>query len=278
MSFEQKFAHANGEHWSLDDLALDDVDVERVKPREELFLLLAGASFVESASDLYTRNLVEQFRSDAEVSSWLVSDWEPQELQHGRALRAYVNRVWPELDWRDAFAAFFAEHSRSCTAEELEPTPCLEMAARCVVEMGTSTYYGAIGAICDEPVLGRLVGAIQRDEVNHYKHFYHFFNKYNAVERNNRAIVLGALARRLRVILRSDVERGSWYPYRALHARASRNGREFRRAIAHTTSLVRRHYPAPMAVKMLLKPLALPPALNSLSQGTVKLAQRLILH
>jgi hypothetical protein len=114
--------------------------------------------------------------------------------------------------------------------------------------------------------------------VNHYKHFYQFFNKYNASEHNNRAIVLGALVRRLRVILRSDVERGSWYPYRALHARASRNGREFRRAIAQTTSLVRRHYPAPMAIKMLLKPLALPPALNSLSQGTVRLAQRLILH
>src|SRR4030095_12686150 len=174
MSFE----YANGEHWSLDDIALDDVDVERGRPREERFLLLAGASFVESASDLYTRNLVDQFRGDAEVSSWLVRDWEPQELQHGHALRAYVNRVWPALDRQGACAAFFAEHSRCCTVEELEPTPGLELAARCVVEMGTSTYYAAIGAICEEPVLGDLVGAIQRDEVSHYKHFYHFFNKY----------------------------------------------------------------------------------------------------
>jgi len=265
-------------HWSLDDFSLERVDVECVRPHEELFLLLVGASFVETASDLYSRNLVEQFSGDSEVSSWLTRDWEPQELQHGRALRAYVNRVWPEFAWQDEFADFVAEHSRRCTAEELEPKPGLEMAARCVVEMGTSTYYAAIRSISDEPVLRRLVGTIQRDEVSHYKHFYRYFNKYNAVEHNSRAMVFGALARRLRVLLRSDVERGSWYPFRALHPGASRSGREFRRAVARTTALVRSHYPASMAIKMLLKPLALPPALNRLSHGTVKLAQRLILH
>jgi hypothetical protein len=267
-----------GGHWSLDDIPLHRVDATRVRSNEELFLLLAGASFVETASDLYTRNLVEQFRGDAEVSSWLTGQWEPQELQHGRALRAYVNRAWPEFDWQQEFGAFLAEHSQRNTPDELETSPGLEMAARCVVEMGTSTYYAAIRSISDEPVLRRLVRAIQRDEVNHYKHFYRYFHRYNVSERNSRAMVLGALARRLRVILRSDVERGSWYPYRALHPHATRDGSEFRRAVARTTTLVRRHYPASMAVKMLLKPLALPPTLNRLSHGTVRLAQRLILH
>ncbi len=269
---------AKGGYWSLDDILFHGVDATRVRSNEELFLLLAGASFVETASDLYTRNLIEQFRGDTEVASWLTGQWEPQELRHGRALRAYVNVVWPEFDWQAEFAAFLAEHSRSNTPDELETSPCLEMAARCVVEMGTATYYGAIRSISDEPVLGRLVRAIQRDEVDHYKHFFRYFHRYNASERNSRALVLGALARRLRVILRSDVERGSWYPYRALHPHASRDGREFRRAVARTTTLVRRHYPASMAVKMLLKPLALPPALNRLSHRTVRLAQRLILH
>jgi hypothetical protein len=243
-----------------------------------LFLLLAGASFVETASDLYTRNMVGQFRDDAEVSRWLTHHWEPEELQHGRALRAYVNQVWPEFDWQQAFAGFLAEHSQSCTTEELERTPGLEMAARCVVEMGTATYYRALQTLSDEPVLVRLAGLIQRDEVRHYKHFHRYFNKYNRTERNGRAAVFGALARRLRVILRSDVERGSWYPYRFWNPHAPRDGREFRRAIARTTTLVRRSYPAPMAVRMLLKPLALPPTLNRLSCGTVMLAQRLILH
>jgi hypothetical protein len=270
--------YANSHHWTLDDIPLDRVEIGRVRPREELFLLLAGASFVETASDLYTRNLMAQFHRDAEVSSWLTRQWEPEELQHGRALRAYVNHVWPDFDWQAAFSDFLAEHSHCCVAEELEPSPCLEMAARCVVEMGTATYYRAIQSISDEPVLVRLAGHIQRDEVRHYEHFYRYFNHYNELEHNSRASVLGALARRLRVILRSDVKRGSWYPYRARHAHASRDGRAFRRAAARTTALMRRHYPAPMAIKMLLKPLALPPALNRLSYGTVKLAQRMILR
>ena len=269
--------YANGGHWSLDDIPFHCIDVTRARSNEELFLLLAGASFVETASDLYTRNLVLQFRGDAEVSSWLTGQWEPQELQHGRALQAYVNRAWPEFDWRQEFAGFLAEHSRRNTPDVLESSPSLEMAARCVVEMGTSTYYAAIRSISDEPVLARLVRAIQRDEVDHYKHFYRYFHRYNASERNSRTLILGALARRLRVILRSDVERGSWYPYRALHPNATRDGREFRQAVTRTTTLVRRHYPASMAVKMLLKPLALPPTLNRLSHGTVRLAHRLIL-
>ncbi len=169
--------YANGDHWTLDDIPLDRVETGRVRAREELFLLLAGASFVETATDLYTRNLTAQFHDDTEVSSWLTRYWEPEELQHGRALRAYVNHVWPDFDWQTAFSEFLAEHSRYCIAEELEPSPCLEMAARCVVEMGTATYYRAIQSISDEPVLQRLAGYIQRDEVRHYEHFHRYFNR-----------------------------------------------------------------------------------------------------
>ena len=269
---------ANSDHWSLEDIPLECVEIGRVRPREELFLLLAGASFVETGSDLYTHNLVEQFHGDAEVSWWLTNRWQPEELQHGRALRAYVNRVWPEFDWQAAFAAFFADFSQGCTTDELEPTRCLEMAARCVVEMGTATYYRAIHTLSDEPVLERLAGFIQRDEVRHYKHFFRYFNKYNELEHNSRATVLGTLARRLLEMRRSDAECGLWHAYRARHPRASREGHEFRRAVARTTGLVRRHYPAPMAIKMFLKPLALPPALNRLSYHAAKMAQRLILR
>ena len=76
----------------------------------------------------------------------------------------------------------------------------------------------------------------------------------------------------------SAAECGLRYPFHVRHARASRNGREFRRAVARTTALVRSYYPMPMAIKMFLKPLALPPALNRLSYAPVKLAQRLILR
>ena len=55
-----------------------------------------------------------------EVAEWLQQHWEPEELQHGRALRRYVEAVWPEFDWPAAYDSFFAEYSRLCTTEELE--------------------------------------------------------------------------------------------------------------------------------------------------------------
>jgi hypothetical protein len=122
------------------------------------------------------------------------------------------------------------------------------------------------------------VGSIHRDEVRHYKHFYRYFNKYNAIEHHNHATVLGTLVRRRREILPSDAECGLWHPFDAQHKRASRKGREFRRAVARTTALVRRSYPTPMAIKMFLKPLASPPAVDHLSYAPAKLAQRLIMR
>ena len=56
------------------------------------------ASLMESATDLYTENLVDYFAGDEEVTLWLEQYWLPEELQHGRALRRYVEAAWPQFD------------------------------------------------------------------------------------------------------------------------------------------------------------------------------------
>ena len=94
--------------WSLDDLDFSVIEPERVRDDDAMFLLVCSASFVESGSDTYTGNLLERFSHDDEVATWLREHWEPEELQHGRALRAYVQHVWPEFDWHAAYAYFFA--------------------------------------------------------------------------------------------------------------------------------------------------------------------------
>ena len=62
----------------------------RWRPNEGFFYLIAAASLMESATDLYTRNLIDFFAGDEEITSWLEHYWLPEELQHGRALRRYV--------------------------------------------------------------------------------------------------------------------------------------------------------------------------------------------
>lgn len=244
--------------WRIEDIDLNRIDRALATRNEDLLLLLCASSFIESGSDLYTSNLVSYFDDDAEVAHWLNTHWEGEELQHGRALKAYINHVWPEFDWDQAFSSFFSEYSKTCSVEGFEKTRALEMVARCVVETGTATLYRAIGEYADEPVLREITGNIRTDEVRHYKNFLRFFKKYNKIEGNGRLAVLGALTRRLMEIKNEDAEIAlrHVFAFRYPHEHGDRS--QFRRKAARITTLVRRNLSADMCIKMLLKPLDIP--------------------
>ena len=253
--------------WSLDDIPYDAIDIDCIRDDDALFLLVCSASFVESGSDTYTGNLVEQFADDDEVGTWLREHWEPEELQHGRALKAYVRHVWPEFDWDAAYADFFAEYSKLCTVEELEPTAGQELAARCIVEMGTTTYYQALHAACTEPVLRDLTWRIRCDEVRHYKNFHAFFQRYRQAEHLGRRHVLAALLRRAIELRREDATIALRHV--AEWRRRSRSGQVDGSAMASSAELIEQayrlvseHLPMDLAVRMALKPLRLSPAVQ----------------
>lgn len=242
--------------WHLEDLDFSSIDTARVRGRDDIFLLVCSASFVESGSKTYAQTLVDYFAGDAEVGEWLSQHWQAEELQHGRALKAYVRHVWPEFDWDGAYADFFAEYARLCVSEELEPTRGQEMAARCIVEMGTTTYYQALNAVCDEPVLRDLAWRIRTDEVQHYRHFHHYFLRYRQQEKLHRSHVLAALWRRVLELRQSDAD------IALRHAAAWRfRGREqappYDAIRKQVYKLMSAQYPMEMAVRMALKPLRL---------------------
>ncbi|MFI5000173.1 MAG: ferritin-like domain-containing protein [Reyranellales bacterium] len=246
-----------GISWSVEDIPYDALARDKVRDDPWLFYVLASASFIEITSDLYTRNLVEFFRHDGEVAGWLERVWVREELQHGAALKRYVQTAWPDLDWESAYRSFLAEYSRLCTADRLAGTRALEMAARCVVETGTATFYRMISEQSREPVLKLLTARISADEVRHYKHFYRYFLRYRALERPSRAAVLRTLWNRTSEIDAED----AFYSFKALHL-ARTGDRDFHKADYDAyrdglRRLARRHFPLGMAVKMLLKPLGL---------------------
>jgi hypothetical protein len=249
---------ANGSQWQLEDAALDRIDRAAVADDWLTFRIVATASFIETGSDLYAHNLVEFFAGDAELGRWLAQSWEPEELRHGAALRGYVERVWPSFDWPSRFRAFLAEYSRSCTVADLEPTRALELAARCIVEMGTSALYRSIHAYAPEHVLGNLASLIYADEVRHYKTFLHHFHRYQRSEGQSRTRVGRTLFRRL---LATSGEDGHC-AYRHIWDFAARKGETFEtsyRAFGHDlTRIIRRHAPSEMLTRMTLKPLELP--------------------
>ena len=245
-------------HWQLEDLDFEGIDRAAIASNEDLFFLLMAASFVETGSDTYAANLSEHFSSYPEISEWLAGRWEHEELQHGRALRCYVEAVWPEFPWQQAYDSFFAEYSKICTIEELYPDRRLEMVARCVVEMGTTAYYQTLRGLSDEPVLKQLLGNIRNDEVGHYKHFLKYFKELQDSDPVGRVKIAGALYSRLKELRESDTDialRHVWAHKGSHFAESSQN---FGQMAQRLYELVSTRLPADLAVRMLLKPMLLP--------------------
>ncbi len=243
--------------WSVSEIDYEAIDVDRVRDNRTLFYLLAAASFIESGSDTYAGNLAAYYANIPEAAAWLSHHWETEELQHGLALRRYVAHVWPEFDWERGYRRFFEDYGKTCSIDNFERSQALEMAARCVVETGTATYYRALEQASDEPVLRDLTRRIANDEVRHYKHFYRYFNTLCDRERLGRTRVLGALARRLLEIKNEDAEIALRNVLRIEQDREDVPEHEVRALNSRCSAVVRRHLPIEMTVRMLLRPLHL---------------------
>lgn len=276
---EIRLSHTIDPPWTLEGIDLSRIDVARVRHNEDLFFLLCSSSFVESGSDLYTQNLINHFAGDDELQSWLNQHWKHEELQHGRALTAYVRSVWPEFDWDRGFKAFWTEYRAVCAAEQLEPSRGLELAARCVAEAGTACLYRALNELTDEPVLKQLTNHIKSDEVCHYKHFHQHFQQYQEREGFGRYKVFRVMLRRMNEARRDDNDMALRHVFNQCYPQHAGSEIEFRRISDRAQGLLRRHMPAAMTVKMLLKPLDLPARLQSvLEKPLAKITRKLFLH
>lgn len=253
--------------WTLEDIDWSGIRPELARDDEDLFYLLAPASFVEILSDHYTCNLIDHYRGDAAVVDWLEKNWRREEMQHGAALKAYVRAVWPEFDWDGAYAGFAAEYGAACTMAELEPSPALEMAARCVVEIGTSTLYRCLFDYVREPVLRQLLAHIKADEVRHYGRFRAVFKEYNRAEGKGFGTVWRVLRGRMTEIRDDDSYIAFKHVYAWRHPETISGEEMWRRYSRHSrriSGLARRNYPYAMAADMLLALLPLPPILKPL--------------
>jgi rubrerythrin len=258
-----------------------DIDFSRADSRHRsdtiLFYILTGASFVESGSELYTRNLLTYYRGDPQIADWLTHEWEREELQHGAALRAYVQAVWPEFDWQSAYQGFLAEYSQAASPDAFEATPHLELAARCMIETGTATLYRMLYEYVQEPVLQQVLGHIRDDEVSHYKHFLQFFRAGQAREGRRALKVAWAIARRVRESRTDD----AWIAFR--HAFQVRNAgqrcerSDFDQWQAGVQAIARRVFPFRMAAEMLVAPLALPVLVRRVARRVAEAGLRRLL-
>src|SRR6202795_1815974 len=178
--------------WTLDDIPWDRF--KRAKLDPEIVRIVKAAALVEHNGAAYAHHLCRIFADDPAFQE-TAQRWGEEEIQHGAALARWARLADPEFDFDRAFARFQAGFRVDFdSARSRRGSRAGEMVARCVVEIGTSSYYTALREAAAEPVLQEICRHIAADELRHYRLFYKNLDRCLARER------LGRLAR-LRVAL-----------------------------------------------------------------------------
>lgn len=170
-------------HWKIEDMPWDKLNPALVD--SDLLKVIKAAALVEYAAETYADYLCKVFADD-EAFCAIARAWAVEEVQHGKVLGLWAEKIDPSWTLEAAMAKFRAgympEHFKNDNTQSVRGSRAGEMIARCMVETGTSSYYSAIGASVDEPVLKEICAKIAGDEFRHYKLFYDTLNTYLAKE------------------------------------------------------------------------------------------------
>ena len=169
-----------GPRWSLDDVAWGRFRGDRVD--QEILKVIKAAALVEANARDYAAYLKGVFAGDAAFARE-VDRWATEEVQHGMALARWARLADPAFAFEPALAAFRETIRIDCTADaSIRGSRCGELIARCMVEVGTSSYYTALRDATTEPVLREICMRIAADEVRHYKMFLTNLRRYQKAE------------------------------------------------------------------------------------------------
>src|SRR3546814_5712702 len=128
-----------GGHWKLDDMPWERFDPSKVDP--ELVKIVKAASMVEYNGGDYATYLCNVFPDDADFQG-AAKGWATEEVQHGQALARWAKLADDSFDFDRSFQRFRDGFKISTdAADSIRGSRSGELVARCIVEVGTSSYY-----------------------------------------------------------------------------------------------------------------------------------------
>jgi hypothetical protein len=140
--------------------------------------LVKAAAMVERNGSDYGLYLNSVFADDPDFRQ-AADQWAVEEVQHGDALGRWATLADPSWDFLSAFdryrTGFTIETNRTTSWRGSRSG---ELVSRCMVEIGTSSYYTALGEATEEPVLKQICKQIAADEYRHFKLFYDHLRRY----------------------------------------------------------------------------------------------------
>ena len=258
--------------WTLDDIPWTRFDRARLDP--ELVRIVKAAALVEHNGAAYGHHLCRIFADDPAFQAQ-ARRWGEEEIQHGRALARWAELADPDFDFDRAFARFqdgFRVDFDS--ARSRRGSRAGEMVARCVVEIGTSSYYSALHEAAEEPVLKEICRHIAGDEIRHYRLFRKQLERCLAQERLGR---WGRLKVALGRIAEAEDDELAYAYYAANETGQEYDRRRYMRAYASRTYPLYRPHHVRRGIAMLLKAAGLTPN-GKVAMLASRLAWRLMRH
>ncbi len=234
--------------WTLDEIAWDRFDRARLDP--EIVKLVKAASLVEFNGEAYAHHLCRIFGDDRDFQE-SARRWGAEEVQHGNALARWAKLADPKFNFEAAFSRFQAGYQVDFDVDtSRRGSRSGEMIARCIVEVGTSSYYTALREAVREPVLKEICRRIAADEIRHYKLFYKQLSL--CLEHDSMG-----LWRRLRVaagrIVESEDDELAYAYYAANEAERCYDHDYCRRAYARRAYAVCRQHHVAHGIRMIFK-------------------------
>src|SRR6266851_214315 len=240
--------------WTLDEIPWDRFD--RSKLDADIVRIVKAASLVEYNGGAYAHHLCRIFDDDPDFQR-TARRWGEEEIQHGRALARWAAMADPDFDFATAFARFQAGFRVDFDSDRSRRgSRSGEMIARCIVEIGTSSYYTALREAVAEPVLQEICRHIAADELRHYRLFYKHLDRCLARERLGR---LARLSVALGRVAESEDDELAYAYYAANEGELPYDRRRYTRAYASRAYPLYRPHHVERGVAMLLKAVGLTP-------------------
>ncbi len=163
-------------HWQIEDIAWDRFEPSQIDP--ELVPLVKAAAMVERNGVEYAVYLARVFHDDPDFQQ-ATNNWAVEEVQHGDALGRWAMLADPSWDFQTAFQRYRDGYKLPLDVDSsVRGSRTGELIARCMVEIGTSSYYTAMSESATEPVLQQVCHLIAADEYRHFKLFYDHMKRY----------------------------------------------------------------------------------------------------
>ncbi len=169
------------ERWKIDDLPWNRFDATRLDP--ELLRLVRAAAMAERGADRYERYFRNVFNGDP-IFQRAAGYWAEEEIRHGETLGRYAELADPEFNFKRAYARFMAGYGiKTESGTSVRGSRSGELTARCIVEIGASSFYTALGEASEEPLLKVICRNIASDEFHHFGMFHSHLKGYLAHEK-----------------------------------------------------------------------------------------------